>query len=368
MKHFKHLVALFSLLLAAEAAASPAEAQRIRKTWDTAMETWTLETRAAATPEARAKAATHRPDLAKYAREMWKEICDSLNEEWTLDPAAWFLRAAPSLLTPNPDGSATLTFANEIEAIRKAVESHHMKSPKLTPMCMAMVTSKDPRSLAVLEKIQETHPDKKIQGVAALATAMILKTYGDDKSIMTKRINALRIAIIQSADVDLGGTTVAKLAEDELYIINYLTKGRTAPDLTGVDSAGRPVKLSDYQGKVVLVLFWNSMMEEAENVVRMTTETARKFKDRPFIVIGVNNDTLDKLRKLEAADTVTFKSFSDPANQLAEKFRIGSWPLVYVLDAERRIHYSGSPGSFAELTAEALLSEQKPAAAPNSIK
>jgi peroxiredoxin len=131
-----------------------------------------------------------------------------------------------------------------------------------------------------------------------------------------------------------------------------------------MDSAGRPIKLSDYQGKVVLVLFWNSMMEDAENVVHMTTETAKKLKDRPFAVIGVNNDTLEKLRKLEGADTVTFKSFSDPTNQLAEKFRVGSWPLVYVLDGERKIHYSGNPGSFAELTAEALLSEQKPTPVP----
>ncbi len=359
MKHLRHLVPILSLLLAAQAVASPTEAQRIRKNWDLAMETWTLEIRAAATPEARAKAAKNRPNLAAYAKEMWKEIGGSLDQEWTIAPAAWFLSASPNLLTPNPDGSATLTFTNEIEAIRKAVETHHMKSPKLTPMCMAMVISKDPRSLAVLEKIQDTHPDKKIQGVAALATAMILKTYGDDKSIMTKRINALRFAIIQSAEVDLGGITVAKQAEDELYIISHLTKGRIAPDLTGMDSAGRPVKLSDYQGKVVLVLFWNSMMEDAENVVRMTTETAKKLKDRPFAVIGVNNDTLEKLRKLEGADTVTFKSFSDPTNQLAEKFRIGSWPLVYVLDGERKIHYSGNPGSFAELTAEALLSEQK---------
>jgi len=360
MKHLRHFIPILSLLLAAKSVASPADAQRIRKNWDLAVETWTLENRTATTPEARAKAATHRPNLAEYAKDMWKEIGNSLDQEWTISPAAWFLSAAPTLLTQNPDGSATLTFANEIEAIRKAVETHHMKSLKLSPMCMAMVTSKDPRSLAVLEKIQQNHPDKKIQGVAALATAMILKTYGDDKSIMAKRINALRFAIIQSAEVDLGGTNVAKLAEDELYIINYLTKGRVAPDLTGMDSGGRPVKLSDYQGKVVLLLFWNSMMDEAENVVRMTTETARKLKDRPFVVIGVNNDTLEKLRKLEGSDQVTFKNFSDPTNQLAGKFRIGSWPLVYVLDGERKIHYSGKPGSFAELTAEALLSEQKP--------
>ena len=47
---------------------------------------------------------------------------------------------------------------------------------------------------------------------------------------------------------------------------------------------------------------------------------------------------------------------------LAKEYRVGSWPLVYVLDGERKIHYVGAPGSFVELTAEALLAEVKPAA------
>ncbi len=64
---------------------------------------------------------------------------------------------------------------------------------------------------------------------------------------------------------------------------------------------------------------------------------------------------------MEADGTVTWPNLSDPANKLAAEYRVGSWPLVYVLDGERKIHYSGAPGSFAELTAEALLSEVKPA-------
>lgn len=360
MKRLNRLILLISLLLATKTIASPTETQNIRKNWDIAMEKWTLEIRAATTPEARAKAIEHRPDLTKYAKEMWKQIGDSLKDEWTLEPAAWFLRATPTLLTTQPDGSATLTFANEIESIRKAVETYHLDSPKLTPMCMAMVTSKDPRSLAVLEKVQENHPDKKIQGVAALAAAMILKTFGDDARVTKKRLTYLRKAIIQSVDVDLGGVTVAKLAEDELYIITYLTKGQIAPDLSGTDVAGRALKLSDYKGKVIMLLFWNSTMDNADSVIKLTTETAKKFQGKPFVVLGVNNDTTENLRKLEANDTVTLKSFSDPAGQLSGKFRVGSWPLVYVLDGERKIHYSGAPGSFAELTAEALLSEPKP--------
>lgn len=361
MNFLNRLIAVVVLLHATDSTASPADARSIQKKWQLTFDQWSLETRVAATAEARAKVWNARPDATPFARQMWDVIGPALNEEWSLEPAAWFLRVTPTLLTTHSDGSTVPTFAKEIEAIRKAVESAHLKSAKLIPVCMALAATPDPRSLVVLEKIQANHPNPKIQGVAALGAAMILKTLGDNPELMQKRLTNLRMAIIQSSDVDLGGTTVAKLAEDELYIIRFLTKGRVAPDLSGVDSAGRPLKLSDHKGKVIVLLFWSATIQEAERVVQITAQMTRKFQGQPFVVIGVNCDPLEKLRAMEADGSVTWRNLSDPANQLAAEYRVGSWPLVYVLDGERKIHYSGAPGSFAELTAEALLGEIKPA-------
>lgn len=361
MNHLSRLLAVLSLLLTATAVAAPADAQRIQKKWQLTNDQWALETRVATTPEARSKVWNARPDPVPFAKQMWEVIGPALNEEWTLEPAAWFLRITSGLLTTQANGATAPTFAKETDALRKALETRHLKSPKLIPVCMALTTSQDPRALAVLEKIQSNNPDKKTQGVAALAAAMILKSLGDDPALMRKRLTYLRQAIIQSSEVELDGSTVAKLAKDELYIIQFLTKGRVAPDLSGTDSAGLPLKLSDHKGKVILLLFWSSTMPEAERVVQITAQTAKKFQGRPFVVIGVDNDPLEKLRALEADGTVPWKNLSDPSDKLAGDYRVGSRPLVYVLDGERKIHYAGAPGSFADLTAEALLAEVKPA-------
>ena len=101
-------------------------------------------------------------------------------------------------------------------------------------------------------------------------------------------------------------------------------------------------------------------MQDAKQVIEITNALATKFKGRPLTVIGVNNDPVEKLRVLQAEDTVTWPNFSDPEDKLAKEYRIGLWPFVFVLDGDRKIHYAGQPGSFAELTAEALLSEIKP--------
>ena len=291
---------------------------------------------------------------------MWATIGQSLHEEWTLEPAAWFIRTTHGLLVSNKDASPSPIFAKENGVIRKAIETHHLASTKLIPVCAALGSISDPRSLALLEKIQAIHQDKKTQGVAALGAAMQLKALGDEGEIMKKRLNYLRKAIIQSSDIELDGTSVSKIAEDELYIIRFLTKGRVAPDLVGVDTANRPLSLSANQGKVIALLFWNSNVPDAQRVVEIATAMQNKFKDRPLVIMGVNNDSLEKLRALQADNTVPWINFTDPENKLAREYRVGMWPLVYILDGDRKIHYAGAPGSFAELTAEALLGENKP--------
>lgn len=364
MRRFSHFIFLFAFLLANAAQADLASTQLIEKSYQTAVEKWSLEMRVSTTQAERQKTWATRPDATSYARRMWDQIGSSLAEEWTLEPAAWFLLTSQNLVTITSSGSSVPTFLKEDDAIRKAVETYHLNSAKIIPMCMALVGNQDPRSLAILEKIQAGNPDKKIQGVAALGAAMQLKTLGDDPEIMRKRLTYLRKAIIQSSDVKLNGTTVAKLAEDELYIIRYLTKGRVAPDLVGMDSANQPLSLSANKGKVIVLLFWSSSDPDADRVIQITSAMVEKFKGRPFVVIGVNHDPVEKLRSMQADGTVNWPNFSDPQNKLSAEYRVGSWPLVYVLDGERKIHYAGSPGSFVELTADALVTAIKPITNP----
>ncbi len=342
--------------------ASPEAAARMQKRFEAEMQKWNAEMRAAVTPDAIQKATANRPDVVTLAREMWAEIGPSLAEEWALEPAAWFLRLTSELVAPGAGGSPALIFAKEQEAIFKAIEQHHMGSGKLISICSALSLGSNPRSLAILEKLQANHADKKIQGVAALSAAMRLRSLGDDGEIMKKRLSYIRKAIIESSDVELDGAAVSKLAENELHIIRYLTKGRVAPDLVGINSANQPLSLTAHKGKVIVLLFWNSNVPNAKEIVDFTNAMSTKFQGKPFVVIGVNNDSVEKLRALQADNTVPWPNFSDPENKLANEYRVGVWPLVYVLDGQRKIHYAGAPGSFVELTAEALIAEQKPTA------
>ena len=51
--------------------------------------------------------------------------------------------------------------------------------------------------------------------------------------------------------------TVGEVARTDLFEIRHLAVGKVAPDIEGADQDGRPFKLSDYRGKVVLLYFWS---------------------------------------------------------------------------------------------------------------
>lgn len=359
----------FSLLLAAVLAATslqgwagtPKEAAAVSEKYDRDFQIWVLKLQVAKTPEERNQLASKRPDAIAASREMWSVIKPNLAEAWVVEPLSWLLRTAAGKTVPGAEGRPPkpLLGPDESKLIRESVEKYHLASKNLAPLCMALVAVNDPNSLPLLDKIEKDSPDKKMQGVAALGAAMLLKNLSDEPEVMRRRLTLLRKAIIESSDIEINNVSVAKLAEDELYIIQYLSKGRQAPEIEGTGSGGQPMKLTDFKDKVVVLLFWRFEEESSEQLLEMARIMRERFKGKAFEVVGVNRDPQAQLRELQASHHIEWPNFSDPENKLGAQYRVAAWPLAYVLDGKRQIHYVGPVGSFVELTAAALLEDKK---------
>ncbi|MCF8588368.1 thioredoxin-dependent thiol peroxidase [Gordonia sp. HY285] len=92
-----------------------------------------------------------------------------------------------------------------------------------------------------------------------------------------------------------------------------LSVGDTAPDFTLLDSAEKPVSLSDYAGRKVIVYFYPAAMTPG------CTKQACDFRDslaelngQGIDVIGVSPDKPAKLAKFVERDELTFPLLSDP--------------------------------------------------------
>ena len=71
---------------------------------------------------------------------------------------------------------------------------------------------------------------------------------------------ALSIVDGDDLEIELAQKSMSSRArgsyKSELYELRHLSKGKLAPEIRGQDQDGRPFRLSDYRGKVVLLYFW----------------------------------------------------------------------------------------------------------------
>lgn len=348
-------LAISALFLAAHAHATPEQAERIRRGYELSNETWALKYQLATTPAEKQELMASRPSPEKAAKDLWTDIAPSLKEAWVIPHAAWFMDLTRNLTAPGVDGTTQPAFAAERQRILTAFSESHLDKPGIGLLCIALAEGGDPQALGILEKVITGNPDEPTQGVAALAASMLLRNLGEAPEVMAKRITYLRKAIIQAADEKIGDTTVADIAADELYVMNNLSKGRTAPDLSGTDVAGRAIRLSDLKGKIVILLFWDAKSPETDKIISLTNNLAVKYDSKPVSILGVTPEALDRIRTLQADGSIRWNNIIDPEDKLAEEYRIASRPAVLVLDREGKIEYTGLPGSFLELTVDALL-------------
>lgn len=351
---------LFLLLFAIHAQASPAEAERIKRSHELATETWGLKWKIATDPFEKQKLIAARPDPSVSATELWRQIAPSLKEDWTIPYSAFFLDLTRNLTVVGADGNTGTAFTEERKRVLEVFAANHTAKPGIAPFSIALAESGDPKSLPLLEKIMAENPEEPTKGIAALGAAMMLKGLGDAPEVMKKRLTYLRQAIIMASDQNIGEISVADIVTDELYVIRYLAKGRIAPDLTGADVAGRVIRLSELRGKTVVLLFWDAKSPETDKFIGITNLMAVKYADKPVAILGVTPEALDRIRELQGDGSIKWNNIIDPADKLAKEYRIAARPAALVIGPAGKIEYTGLPGSFAELTVDALLAGDAP--------
>ena len=204
-----------------------------------------------------------------------------------------------------------------------------------------------------LNLVIEKNPDRTVRGQAVLGLGWVAKQkfmeiewqdIPDTNHLALQAEAAFERVIRDYGDCTnlLQGTSIPTLAgeaEPELYELRHLRIGLPAPEIIGEDLAGAPMKLSDYRGKVVLLVFWASWCGPCMGEVPHEKELAEYFKGRPFALMGVSGDyQKDKAAKAVIKNQISWRTFWDgkegPGGPIAKAWNVHFWPTVYVLDQQ----------------------------------
>ncbi len=117
-----------------------------------------------------------------------------------------------------------------------------------------------------------------------------------------------------------------------------VTVGKAAPEIEGGDLAGKEMRLSSFKGKVVLIDFHAHAFETCREMLATEVALAKKYADRPFVLVGVNGDASKAQARLRnGAAGVTWRSWHDGGGldgPIATRWDVDRWPTLALIDHE----------------------------------
>ena len=205
---------------------------------------------------------------------------------------------------------------------------------------------------------------QRLRSQAEQAFEAVVKDYGDCPAIGIGRNGWDTSNLPVKGAATLGEVARAKLTQ--LRGFGNLMIGKTAPDIAGEDVNGAGLKLSDYRGKVVLLVFWASWCGPCMSEVPHELELVDRFKGKPFVLIGINADAeRARAQRSAAMRHIVWRSFWDgpngPYGPILTSWNIQGLPTVYVIDKDGVIRYSYLYGNQIDAALAKLISEAAPA-------
>ena len=119
-----------------------------------------------------------------------------------------------------------------------------------------------------------------------------------------------------------------------------LSRGSRAPEIGLRDTEGRPVRLSQLRGKVVLVDFWASWCEPCKQELPVLNRLQREYADDGLVIVGVNidNDEANMQRFLRRTP-VAFRVVHDGDHQVADRYSPPRMPSSFLIDQRGVVRY-----------------------------
>jgi thiol-disulfide isomerase/thioredoxin len=217
------------------------------------------------------------------------------------------------------------------------------------------------RAQAVRE-LQGPEPDPLLQFTAEASglNPRSMSASGNPDELEREAAQLFDQVVEKFAEIPAERGPLGQTAATELFRLRELGIGKVAPEVEGPDVEGRALRLSDYRGKVVVLIFSGNWCGPCRAMYPHERELIKQMKDRPFALLSVNTDpSRDTLRDSIRSGEITWRCWWEGGDNRPNctRYRVEAFPTIYVLDPAGVIRAKDVRGKALEVAVERLLKE-----------
>ncbi len=178
---------------------------------------------------------------------------------------------------------------------------------------------------------------------AAVVNLMKARLYLEIFEDPAKGVDILKRIMVDYPKTEVAselGPVIAQL-EAQMAAESALAVGRVFPALGDPDLEGKPIDLSAYKGKVVLIDFWATWCGPCVAELPNVKAAYDKYHAKGFEIIGISLDKdRDALTGFLKENPMGWRQYFDGLgwkNKVSTRFGVDSIPATFLLDGEGRI-------------------------------
>ncbi len=112
---------------------------------------------------------------------------------------------------------------------------------------------------------------------------------------------------------------------------------RREVNFTLADLNGKNWTLKDLRGKVVLVIFWSSLIRFSPQEMLDCEALYQRFKKENLVILAISGEKPEQVKNFVKSQKITFSVLCDPEQKVARLFRIVGVSKSFVYDREGQL-------------------------------